>query len=255
MAWATDKTSIGTAVSNTTYGATTLPYTTNTAVASNAWIFVGIISYFSDTVSTITDNGPGLTWSVTKVTGTADSSQQVAIGRAWAPAGMASGTVITATWTGGDVDSKAMAGSSFTGGDASSFDAAATVGSATSVNWSTASLTTAQNDELLFAAGRAANAATGTIVSPSVELFDTATTIGDTLYIAYRVAGAAGGYTVATTLSGAEAWTALAVAMKVAAGGGTNATVTGVAAASTASVVAPPKPRPTAPFSEINVRM
>lgn len=39
--------------------------------------------------------------------------------------------------------------------------------------------------------------------------------------------------------------------------GGTNATVdmTGVLAAATASVVEPPKPRPEAPFSEINVRL
>lgn len=40
-------------------------------------------------------------------------------------------------------------------------------------------------------------------------------------------------------------------------GAGTDATVdmSGVLAAATAAVVAPPKPRPTAPFSEINIRM
>jgi hypothetical protein len=37
--------------------------------------------------------------------------------------------------------------------------------------------------------------------------------------------------------------------------GGTDATVTGVVAAATASQVAPPKPRPAAPFSEVNLRM
>lgn len=37
--------------------------------------------------------------------------------------------------------------------------------------------------------------------------------------------------------------------------GGTDATVTAAVSSATAAVVAPPKPRPAAPFSEINVRM
>lgn len=37
--------------------------------------------------------------------------------------------------------------------------------------------------------------------------------------------------------------------------GGTNATVTAVVATGTAAVVAPPKPRPSAPFAEINLRL
>lgn len=221
MAWATDKTSIGTLVTDLTYGNTSLAYTLNQTVASNAWIFCGIMSYFSDTVSTATDNGPGLAWTVNKYSGTADANHKIAIIRAFAPAGMASGTVITANWTAGDTSNKAMAGSSFTGGDASSFDVAAAGASANSVNWASTNLTTAQDNELLVGVGRFANGASGTPVGTTVELFENVTT-GDTFYMVYKFATTAGSYNVAGTFGFADNWCALAIAMKVAAAVGVS---------------------------------
>lgn len=217
MAWATDQTSLGTLVSDNTFGTTSLVFTTNVSAAANTWCFLGVMSYFSDTVSTVTDNGPGLAWTVTKVAGTADANMKIAIVRAWAPSGLPSGTQITANWTGGDNTSKEMGGSSFTGGDASSFDVAAAVASANSVNWASTNLTTAQNDELVVGFGRFANAATSVPVGSTVELLDDSLGVGDVFYLVYKIAGAAGSYNVASTFNFADNWVALAIAMKVAA--------------------------------------
>lgn len=220
MAWTVNQSSLAAAAFDNIYGSSTLGYTTTATVAANAWVFVGIISYFSDSVASAADNGPGLSWSVTKYTPTSDANMKIAILRAWAPAGMASGTTITATWTGGDSTSKGMIGSSFLGGDASSFDVAAAGASGNSLNWASTALNTAQNDELLFGVGRFANASSTdpTPVAGTVKLFYNHNTLGDALYTVYRIAGAAGSYNVAATFAGsADNWGALAIALKVAA--------------------------------------
>jgi hypothetical protein len=109
-----------------------------------------------------------------------------------------------------------MGGSSFTGGDASSFDVAAAVASATSVNWASTNLTTAEDNELLVGFGRIVNAGLMAPVGSTVELLEDATT-GDIFYLVYRLAGAAGSYNVASTHDASTAWVALAIAMKQAA--------------------------------------
>jgi len=233
VAWTTDKTSLATPVSNNVFGTTTLAYTTTNAVASNAWIFIGIMSYFSDSVSSVADDGPGLSWTVTKYTPTSDANFKIAIARAFAPAGLASGRTITATWTGGDTTSKEMAGSSFLGGDSSSFDVGGGGASGNSVNWASANLTTAEANELIIGFGRFANAdaTPATPVAPAVTLFYDQASLGDGFYMAYKIAASAGSNNIAATFLAADNWGAMAIALKVAAGG---TTVTNEAALRTA---------------------
>lgn len=57
------------------------------------------------------------------------------------------------------------------------------------------------------------------------------------------------------TFSAANGYVAHVAAFKAAGSGGTDATVSAAVGQSTASSVAPPRPRPAHPFSEINVRM
>lgn len=81
---------------------------------------------------------------------------------------------------------------------------------------------------------------------------------GNPVTFEYLTKATAGSVTATYTSSGAGRGAAFVASFKASGGGGgTNATVdmTGVLAAATAAVVAPPKPRPAAPFSEINVRM
>lgn len=117
--------------------------------------------------------------------------------------------------------------------------------------------TTTQADELVF--GHQITGDTSVVFTPS----GTYTKGEEDVFFSawnqqtqYKIVSATGTYESDGTASTAAAIISMVATLKAAAGG-TNATVdmTGVLAASTASVVAPPKPRPTAPFSEINLRM
>lgn len=212
MTWAVDQASLATPVNEQAYGDTSITLTTNVVVASDAWVFVFLTWLFSDTLTTVA--GGSLSWSITQ--GVA-GSQRVAIARAFAPSGLASSSAITATWTGGDIDHKWIGGASFTGGDADSFDAAATINSAdASTAFVTNAISTAEDDELLVAVGQGFNGSAIGPTAPAVQLIDSAN--GTSIFGLYRIAGAAGSYQAAGTLTFADDWASIASSMKVAAG-------------------------------------
>lgn len=90
------------------------------------------------------------------------------------------------------------------------------------------------------------------------ERIETASGVGADLEAEDFVQATAASVDATWTIGTADVWFHAFVASFVpAGGGGTDATVdmTGVLAAATAAVVAPPKPRPANPFAEVNVRM
>lgn len=145
--------SLGTPVQDTENSLTTIALTTNVTVPSGSFIVLGITFYNSGTtLSGVADNGPGLTYSnVRQRNGTVDTNHRVTMETAQAPSGMASGTVITATFSAGSFG-RAIFGAYFTGiATSSPNDVFADNGSATAaspVSWNTGSATTTNADDL-----------------------------------------------------------------------------------------------------------
>jgi hypothetical protein len=59
MAWSVDQASLGTRVFEATYGDTSMTFTSNVNAAAGSWVMLPILWIFSDTLTTVTDNGPG----------------------------------------------------------------------------------------------------------------------------------------------------------------------------------------------------
>lgn len=142
--------------------------------------------------------------------------------------------------------------------DATPLDQTQNTGAFGATSWTSGSTaTTTVADELIFGGGAAGFVATTSTPGASqTELFDLQST-SNTYACNYRIVSSTGAYEISGTWGAGPSEQVAVVATYKAAAGGTNATVdmTGVLAAATAASVAPPKPRPVAPFSEINVRM
>jgi hypothetical protein len=139
--------------------------------------------------------------------------------------------------------------------------AAITAGIAAGTAWDTGSITPADNDCMLVAAfgcDPTSNPYTFTWDAGVTERVDSDTTpSGQTNTEAYIAIGDKILATpAATTLGGdvsvSDSAASIILALKPAA---TGVTVTATRASATAESTAPPKPRPTAPFSEVNLRM
>jgi len=218
MAWSVDRASLGTRAIEAGYGDTSMTFTSNVAVAAGAWAVMPVAWFFSDPLTSVVDNGPVLSWARSQVRPDPTGDLRLALAYAYAPAGIASGTVWTFTWTGGDVGNKCAGGYSFLGGDASSFDATLTTAFGTGTGWSQA-CTTGFDNELVVVEAFAGNGATNTITSPSVEDWEQSTS-GSTAVAAHRIAGVAGSYPVAGTWSFSDNWGTIGIKLKEAAGGG-----------------------------------
>jgi len=192
-----------------------MTFTSNVAVAAGAWAIMPAAWFFSDTLTSVTDNGPGLTWARTQVRPDATQDLRLAFAYAYAPAGISSGTIWTFTWTGGDVGNKVAGGYSFLGGDASSFDAVVTSATGTGTGWSI-SYTTGFDNELVVVNSFAGNGPGNTITSPSVEDWEQASS-GSTIVASHRIAGAAGSASVAGTWAFSDFWGAYGLKFKEAA--------------------------------------
>lgn len=217
MAITLDQATLGSSGIDST--ATTIPLTTTQAVAAGALIVIPV--GWGDPAQTLTSvTGGGLTWTIDKQGNATNGSAGCgAIVSAQAPAGLASGTVLTANYS-GTVVGRAICGFSLLGCPTSSpVDTTSGHTDYTGTTaWTTASTTIAAGSILIGSSHCTTTNDTSTPTSPSLELFDFgggAGTFGQT--VCYRIQASGGGFTVAGTWSGSEQGTVIAVAYKAAA--------------------------------------
>jgi len=227
VAIAIDKANIGTRVQDPVN--LTSFVTTNQAVASGGFI-ICLLAYWANgtaaTLSSVADNGGGgsLTWAIDRQgqSGNGGGNPHIAIVSAQAPAGLASGTTITFTYstslTGGFA---MMGGTSYTGVETSSaLDTSTAVNDTTGTTWACASTTILAGSVLFggvynFSANTSSGTPTGT------EAFDVGDASGNTFVANYRIESSAGAYTVGGTwAAGAANAVSISAAYKEAAGGG-----------------------------------
>lgn len=216
MAVTVDRANIGSAGIDTS--ATTIPFTTTQTVAVGALIVLGI-SWGGNTATLSSVSGGGLTWVIDKQAVGAVGNQGCAVVSAQAPAGLASGTVITATFSAAVVG-RGIGGLSLLGVATSSpLDNTSGPTDFNGVTaWTTSTLIAAGSVIVAVAHGSQTNDSS-TPTAPSVEALDFnggAGTFCET--VCYRIEPAGGTYTVAGTWTGNEIGTAVAAAYKVAAG-------------------------------------
>jgi len=202
MAIAVDQSTIGSA--GPAGAAGTIAFTTSAVVASNAFIVVGV-QWFGSGITLSSVAGGSLSWAVdVQGVDAASNNSHVGFASAQAPAGLASGTTITATMS-GSADGRAICGTSLTGVKTSSaVDAVGTVtGSAGSTNWSTGNVSVAAGSVLFGTCFSQTSGASSTATAPSVETHDFASGGGDSVTMAYRIEASAGSVAVAGVWTGA----------------------------------------------------
>lgn len=203
MAIVVDKANIGTRMPCTDN--ITLTLTTNQTVASGGFIVL-FAKWFRVGSPLVSIDGGGLTWNI-DVQGSAAGLTNVygAIVSAQAPSGLASGTVLTATWT-ATAESVSLGAMSFTGVKTSSaLDT--TVGpvgvSVAASGWTTGNASIAAGSVLVGVSGEeTGTVGSSTPVAPSVESWDVLDCSSNVRTMAYRIESSAGSYEVAGTYSG-----------------------------------------------------
>lgn len=198
----------------------TLVLTTTATAASNTCIFLGCHIYDSpaSTITSVVDDGPGLTWTVDKEG--LSGLQNLAIVSAQAPSGMASGTDITITWS---ISRNArIAGAvSFTGVKASGSIVDGTPLGPTSDasgTWSSGSYAIAAGS-IIIGLGASLNlTGSNSPTNPSLEAWESIN-VPDAygLAMVYRIEASAGSYAVGGTFAGATSSGNIAVAYLAAA--------------------------------------
>ncbi len=150
-------------------GSTTMKLTTTAAAAARARVFV-LVTWNNATRTLTSVSGGGLTWSV-DVQARDASSNHGAIASAYAPSGLASGTPITATFS-GSVGHGLMAASSFTGiASTAALDGTGTNTQGGVGAWTAGVTTTTANDVILGWSG-IDRSATSTPAAPNIEMHD-----------------------------------------------------------------------------------
>lgn len=236
MAIAVDQANLG---SQATDGAlSSIAFTTSATVAASGFVTVEVF-WFSPSVTLSSVSGGGLTWTIDVQT--ASNSSHVAHVSAQAPSGLASGTTITATFSGSTGGGNAICGTSWTGVASSTpVDVTSAANNTSSTAWSTPSMTIATGSLLIGAAGNDNTYVTSTPDSPATELHDFGVSpTGYGCTVAYRLPGTSGSYTVSGqwTTSAITAGQATGVAYKVASGGATKS-ITPAAITATSAVTA-----------------
>jgi hypothetical protein len=177
-------------------GSSTMTMTTTAPAAAHTRVFAFVTWNATGTITSV--SGGGLTWTVDRqAQDSADNHG--AIVSADAPAGLASGTVITATFS-GLVGHGLIAAASFSGISPTSPPDGTNSSTQSGVATWSASVTTANANDLVIAWSAIDADTTSTPTAPSVEIHD----FGDIdLYAwgtsAYRIASAAGTTTVGGT--------------------------------------------------------
>lgn len=200
MAILVDQASIGAASPG---DGTSAAFTTNQIVAANGFIVVCLGFFTQLTVNSV--SGGGLSWTIDAQGWPAGgpAADVVCIASAQAPAGLASGTTITAS-TSGTMSGPTIGGMSFTGVKTSSpVDGTppAVVGvTPAAAGWATGSYAMTAGSVLVGTSWAETSSATSTPTSPSIESYDSpAGTSGWGATAAYRIEASSGSYTVAGT--------------------------------------------------------
>jgi len=193
----------------------TMTLTTSGAAAANSRVFL-FISWTHSTRTLTSVSGGGLTWTVDRQQKAAGNNSRVAIASAPAPAGLANGTVLTATFS-GPVVHGLIAAASFTGIATTSPVDVTGSATASGTAWSASAATTNANDLVLGFTTIDANA-TSTPTAPNIEIND----FGVTSYYGwattvYRIESTTGTKTVNgtwSTSSGATGGVTIVVAYR-----------------------------------------
>jgi hypothetical protein len=232
VAIAVDQATIGSAAIDSALG--TVAFTTTVAVPAGDFITLDIGAAYtsgSPTVTGIADDAVShLTWTIDKQASAAVVGPNVGLvakASAQAPAGLPSGTTITATFSASAAGGRSIAGSSFTGVATSSpvDGTPPAVASFTATTaWATNAATIAAGSLLSGMAWQATSNFTSVPTSPSIEEYDINGGAGSfSATGAYRIEVSGGSFTVAGTWSGSSSGLALAVAYLAAAGGASSA--------------------------------
>ena len=208
---AIDKSTIGSMrdeVSRSTY-----TLTTTQSVAVGGFISLGFVCLDQPTsITSVTDNGPGLTWTVDKH-GAADGFR-MAIIQAQAPAGMAAGTVISVNLSTSGVLG-VMGACSFTGVKSSSPVDGTPLGPVTGSGsaWSTGNYAVQAGSVIVALCENSVNGNANTPISPALEIFEQVGSGGDYgIAMEYRIESNAGSVPVAGSWAVTAIWGNIAVA-------------------------------------------
>jgi len=190
MSLAIERASIGTPLNSGTTSTTAI-LTTDVSVAPGSQIEVIVYGHTQPT--TVTDNsGNGYVWTKDKEH---NNNLWIAVFRTIATAGLASGTVITATYA-STSNTRFMCGSSFSGGVASSpLDAVPVsqsyfgAGGTPPIPWVGPTLTPGVSPTIVFGifAGIGQAGQSSTPTSPWIQLFDLANANNDHLVVMYQI--------------------------------------------------------------------
>jgi hypothetical protein len=219
MAIAIDKANAGTFAADA--GSTTIPVTTTQTIAPGA-IIVGF-GWNDKTITLSSVSGGGLTWTILaqrQWSGGGGSFDATALVMAQAPAGLASGTTITATLSGSGIG-RVAAVSSFTGVKTSSpvDGTAVTAQSAGTLTttWTSGSYAILAGSALVSVAwADIGDTHTATAGTEAVESFDPDDNYG--LALVYRIESSAGSYNNAGTFGAATNWLHVTVGLLAASG-------------------------------------
>lgn len=212
MAITIDQANLGEFASDT--AGTTAAFTTTQNVAVGGFIVLTATCNDSQSISSF--SGGGLTWTIDKQ-GTGLGTSRVAIASAQAPAGLASGTTLTATFSASTGGQRSICGTSFLGVVASApVDVTDNVGFLSTTAWTTNSITVQNGSVIVVCAGNSTNLFTSTPTSPLIEAHDFGQGTGFCQTVCYRIESA-GSYTSAGTWSSTSSGTVNAVAYLAAA--------------------------------------
>lgn len=213
MSIALDQLSIGQLADDTS--GSSIAFTTTQNVAANGFIVLTAtwVNSAGPTLSSVA--GGGLTWSIDKQ-GFGSANADVGVISAQAPAGLSSGTTITATLSGSTLGGRSICGTSFTGVNSSSaLDTTNGPTDNAGAAWTTGSMSILAGSVIVACSADFAALHTSTVTAPSIEAHD----FGDGGFAqttCYRIEASAGSYTVAGTWSTSEVGSTNAAAYKAA---------------------------------------
>lgn len=171
MGWSLDQANVG-AVTDVT-GAITSTLTTGATVASKAWIFIALSLNRSSNLTVVATgfSGGGLTWTLEGDHGVGHG--YAALFRAYAPTGLASGTVLTLTFSAAGYDANGMVASSYLGGFPDSALNGPIVMNDNNLGfvtpWTSGPITTTETECLIISAASGWDGVSSTPTAPSVE--------------------------------------------------------------------------------------
>lgn len=211
MAILIDQANAGTAADDN--GGTTIAVNTTQTIATG--LIVVSVTWWHATGTLSSISGGGLTWAIAVQGKHSVENPAAAIAYAQAPAGLASGTAITANFS-TTVNARAIGITSFTGAATSSpVDTTDPVLSENDNSWHTNSVAILAGS-VLVAHSHLDKTATSTVTAPSIEALDWGDGANFACTTCYRIEASAASYAVAGTYSDSLYHVTVAAAFKVA---------------------------------------